>query len=164
MSKVLPERIDIARLADTRATLVGSVPIGRFVRLAPALDETAGAVEVELRFGREDGREVIVGHIEGELALRCQRCLATVRLPVRATVDLARVASEAETVAGTHEPFVAATREVDLAVLVEDELILAVPLVPLHPDGARCRPASIGRGGLATNENPFAALAALKKH
>lgn len=164
MSKVLPERIDIARLADTRATLGGSLPLARFARLAPQLAGTAGEVMVELGFDREDGREVVRGRIEGELALTCQRCLGPVATHVVAEVDLVRVAddAEAESIGGAHEPFVAANREVELLGLVEDELILAVPLVPLHDD-AVCRSAAIA-GEPSTKSNPFAALAALKKN
>lgn len=166
MLKVLPERIDIARLADSQATLVGTVPIGRFERLAPQLAETVGTIEVELKFGREDGREVITGRIGGELALVCQRCLGAVRLPVRTTVDLVRVANEAdaEAVTGMHEPLVAATREVELAGLVEDELMLAVPIVPVHESDAQCRLFSAVPDEPSTKVNPFAALAALKKN
>lgn len=164
MSKVLPERVDIARLADTRASLSGSLPVARFSRLAPQLAGTAGEVSVALGFEREDGREVIRGRIEGELALVCQRCLGAVTVAVVADVDLVRVASDAdaEQVDGRHEPFVAATREVELATLVEDELILAVPLVPLHDAGGPCRPATT-TDEPSTRENPFAALASMRK-
>lgn len=166
MSKVLPERIDIARLADSEATLEGSVPVERFARLADQLASREGAVEATLRFGREDGREVIRGRIAGCLTLVCQRCLGGVEVPVAAQLDLVRVASDAAAaeVEGAHDPFVAPTREVALAELVEDELILALPLVPVHEGDARCAPRTAAVGEDPRRDNPFAALAALKKN
>ena len=166
MSKVLPERIDIARLADSEATLEGSVPVARFARLAEQLASREGSVEATFGFGREDGREVVSGRIEGRLTLVCQRCLGGVEVPVVARVDLVRVASDAdaEAVEGAHDPFVAPTREVALAELVEDELILALPLVPRHQDDARCAARAVAAPGEDLGrENPFAALASLKK-
>lgn len=167
MSKVLPERVDIARLADSSATLEGSVPVARFVRLADQLASREGAVEATFGFAREDGREVVSGRIEGRLMLVCQRCLGGVDVPVVVRVDLVRVASEADaaTVEGSHDPFVAPTREVVLAELVEDELILALPLVPMHQGDAACAARAVApQGEDRRRENPFAALAALKKN
>lgn len=165
MSKVLPERIDIARLADSAATLEGSVPVARFARLADQLASREGSVDATLGFGREDGREVVSGRIEGRLTLVCQRCLGGVEVPVAARVDLVRVASEAAAaeVEGAHDPFVAPTREVALAELVEDELILALPLVPMHEGDARCAPRAAPPGEDQRRESPFAALASLRK-
>jgi len=166
MSKVLPERIDIARLADSQATLDGSVPVARFVRLAEQLASREGSVAATFVFGREDGREVVSGRIEGRLTLVCQRCLGGVEVPVVARVDLVRVADDAGAaeVDGAHDPFVAPTREVVLSELIEDELILALPLVPMHQDDAGCTPPGVApQGGDQRRENPFAALASLKK-
>lgn len=167
MSKVLPERIDIARLADSSATLEGSVPVARFVRLADQLASHEGSVEATFGFGREDGREVVSGRIEGRLTLVCQRCLGGVEVPVAVQVDLVRVASaiEAAAVEGNHDPFVAPNREVALAELVEDELILVLPLVPMHQGDAECAArAVVPTGEDRRRDNPFAALAALKKN
>ena len=123
MSKVLPERIDIARLADSQAMLDGTVPVVRFTRLVGHLASTAGAVHVTLGFSREDGREVVRGRIQGQLTLVCQRCLGGVDLPVVAEVDLVRVANEIEagSVIGTHDPVVAPNRELVLAEIEFDE-------------------------------------------
>jgi uncharacterized protein len=126
-----------------------------------------GAVEATFAFGREDGREVVSGRIEGRLTLVCQRCLGGVAVPVAARVDLVRVADAAAAaeVEGTHDPFVAPTREVALTELVEDELILALPLVPMHQGDAGCTPRDVApQGEDPRRESPFAALAALKKN
>jgi uncharacterized protein len=165
MSKVLPERIDIARLADSQATLEGSVPVARFARLADQLASREGSVEATFVFGREDGREVVSGRIEGRVTLVCQRCLGSVVVPVVARVDLVRVADDAgaDEVEGTHDPFVAPTREVVLTELVEDELILALPLVPMHQGDAGCAPPMPSPGEDHRRESPFAALASMKK-
>jgi uncharacterized protein len=142
------------------------VPIARFARLAGQLASREGSVEATFGFGREDGREVVSGRIEGRLTLVCQRCLGGVEVPVVARVDLVRVASDAdaEAVEGTHDPFVAPNREVALAELVEDELILALPLVPMHQGDAGCTARAVAPSDQdRRRDNPFAALASLKK-
>ena len=167
MSKVLPERIDIARLADSEATLRGSLPIVRFARLREQLASPEGEVQAELGFGREDGREVVHGRIEGRVTLVCQRCLGSVSVPIAADIDLVRIADETEAAAieGVHDPFIAPNRELELAAMLEDEVLLALPLVPMHEGDPRCAArADDAPGGRSTRESPFAALAALKKN
>ena len=56
-----------------------------------------------------------------------------------------------------------ASRQFDLQALVEDELLLAMPLVPMHgtcPQPLTGAPAEVSEEPRA---NPFAALAALKR-
>lgn len=166
MSKVLPERIDIARLADSGATIQGLIPVALMARLADQLSSAEGTVQVELVFSREDGREVVHGRVTGQVQLVCQRCLGGVEVPVDVDLDLVRVASEieAEAMTGTHDPFVAPNRELALADLVEDEVLLALPLVPVHGEDPRCEARAMGKkAGPETRQSPFAALAAMKK-
>ena len=55
---------------------------------------------------------------------------------------------------------------IELAEIVEDELLLQLPMISRHEDGdAACLPATGNKGGQeqdAARENPFAVLATLK--
>jgi len=167
MSTALPERLDLARLADLNAVLDGTLPLAGFARLAALLADREGSVEAHLEFSRHGGRELIRGAVRAELRLVCQRCMAPVAVAVVAPLALARVATESEAaeLADGLDPVVAPTREVASSALLEDELLLAVPLVPRHERDEDCDPAALRTIAAAQAEShPFAALAALKKN
>lgn len=168
MPTALPQRLDLARLADARAVLDGELPLARLDRLVPLLARADGVVRAHLEFARDLKREVVRGRVESELVLTCQRCFGEVVVPVAADLDLVRVADEAdaEALADGRDPLVAPNREVEMSVLLEDELLLALPIVPLHGDSERCagrRKAAADAGTQEPDRNPFAALAALKQ-
>lgn len=167
MPTALPQRLDLARLADARVVLDGELPLARFGRLAPLLARTDGVVRAHLEFARDLKREVVRGRVECELFLTCQRCFGEVEVSVVADLDLIRVADEndAEALADGRDPLLAPNREVDLTTMLEDELLLALPIVPRHADPAGC--VRVGAAAAAVDEpgeeeHPFAALAALK--
>jgi uncharacterized protein len=82
-------------------------------------------------------------------------------------VRLAIVANEkqAELVSGDREPMLVTDGQLFLMDLIEDELILALPIIPRHPEGECPRDESQGgeEGGQRAAENPFAVLRSLKK-
>lgn len=107
------------------------------------------------------------------VALTCQRCLQ----PVRAAINLQRefrfvkdeqLAAEIDT--DSEEDVLALPRHLDLQELVEDELLLALPIVPRHQTCPK--PLPVPKDDLdeqaeaagETKKNPFAALAALKRN
>ena len=96
----------------------------------------------------------------------CQRCLQAVTLPLAVDRSLRFVADEATAAAldaDSEEDVLVAGRQFDLSALVEDELLLAMPLVPTHETCPEplLEPAVQEASGL--QEHPFAALAALKR-
>jgi uncharacterized protein len=102
---------------------------------------------------------------------QCQRCLQPVLVPVNVDCELRFVATEAEAAAldaETEYDVLALAPRTDLRALVEDELLLALPVVPKHGrcpqplphlDAALAQPP----GGAEVAANPFAVLAALKE-
>lgn len=100
-----------------------------------------------------------------EVGLVCQRCLAPVTVPLVLTREFRFVATEAQADREDDEAtedLLVRSRQFDLAALIEDELILALPLVALHPD---CQPPAMPGAPVATEPvvNPFAALASLRR-
>lgn len=171
MPKALPERVDPLRLADQGARLDGARAIGDLGRLVAALASDTGVAAVTLEFGRDDeNRAWVRGSVTALLTFTCQRCLEPVALDVNTTFLLAVVRNEEEArrLPDRYDPLVLDDRSLALDTLVEDELLLALPLVPMHTTLAECGAAARavlaaedagetgGRGG------PFAVLAKLK--
>ncbi len=169
MPGALPVSVDPVRLADQNARLRGVVPVARMKRLAGLCGSNNGEAEVELEFRREaeSGLRRIVGRIGAILDCRCERCLERFRLPLETGVDL-RIAKSGESRYTGDSEVLEVSGPVPVAELVENELILALPMVPMHPE-AQC-PATAVMGGAkkaessssTRRENPFAGLAALR--
>jgi uncharacterized protein len=145
MSERLPVHLDPAPLADRGREIVGIVPIAAFERLAPSLHSREGELEAVLRFGRDDaGRRTLRARVTGSLELVCQRCLAPCELKVDAEMAVVLVESEAEAEALPEELdalIVGAQRSVHTVDMIEDEIILGLPIVPRCADATACRPA-----------------------
>ena len=157
--------IEPLRLAEAGRQLHGRLPLAGFRRLAPALHEVRGEVEVEIEFGKDELHIAYMrGHLRTQLQLICQRCLQPMALPVDAEFALGLVTTDeaADLLPAHYEPLMV-SGPMELAEIIEDELILAVPFVPLHPIG-QC-PAQSGQEirGEDKAPHPFAALAQLKR-
>lgn len=102
-----------------------------------------------------------------EVAMPCQRCLAPVCLPVSADRWIRFVAGQAQAEAldaESEDDVLALPRWLDLAELIEDELLLALPIVPRHdvcPAPLPIPEQPVEEEGDA-RPNPFAVLAQLK--
>lgn len=164
----VPETLDAWRQVTARRGFEGRVALRSLARLADLLAEPEGEAVFSLEFDRDSFGIAYVGLvISAELPLLCQRTLERFMLPVRIEQRMGLIRDEAEE-AGLppgYEPLlVDESGDLGPLDLVEDELILAVPVVPVMPgteavehewaDGARSEP---------ERPNPFAVLAALKK-
>lgn len=117
---------------------------------------------------RRGGAPEVWLHLEGEaqLALVCQRCLQPVGEALRARRSFQFVAGEDQAAAvdaDSEDDVLALTRTLDLIELLEDELLLALPLVPRHD--ACPQPLKVREDGAVFEEraHPFAALVDLKQ-
>jgi uncharacterized protein len=157
------DRADPWRLAAQGRTLTGRIALGSLPRLAPSLIGL-GDVDYRLAFHLdEDHRAVVSGQVTAELRVRCQRCLEPLTIAVDSHFELAfvRGLDEAARLAESYEPAVAEDGWVRPADLVEDELLLALPPIPLH-DAGQC--VAFSPGGVTEADgkkltNPFAVLA-----
>jgi len=131
----LPDFIDPIRLAEQQRELRGQIPLSRMHRLASSLAVAEGLVDVDLRFGIDElGVRFMSGRIHAELALICQRCMEAMRVPVEAEVSLGltRSDNEAERLPENYEPLLVGAEPMPLSAIVEDELMLALPIVSMH--------------------------------
>ena len=165
MSSGLPATFDPLRLADEGRRLVGSLPIKACTRLVQAGVRPTGTVEVGLQFRRTgQGARQLETHLATELRVTCQRCLEELRLPLKLTPTFYFVGAEAEAGSIPEESeLIVVDRPLVLADFVEDELLLALPMIPMHTE-AECRAHGFREvpDGDPASENPFAMLAKIK--
>lgn len=145
MSRRLPVHVDPLTLADRGRTIAGALPVSACHRLAHWLESTEGELAADLQFGRdENGRRILTGRVTGRLRLTCQRCLQGYDLEVDLPIGVVLVSSEAEadTLPEEIDALVVDDRgEMHTVDMLEDDLILALPLVPKCPDETDCKPA-----------------------
>lgn len=166
---------DADRLVEQRSLLEGEVATFDLPRLADLLAAGNDGIEVppiqyRLSFDREPGLpRLVTVSINAKLPLLCQRSLASFVLPLQIERRLALVRSEADEASlpdGLEAVYLDEEGRIDPLELVEDELILAVPDVPVDP---ALGPAEefVWRDLSPDDEpeklHPFAALADLKK-
>jgi uncharacterized protein len=126
---------DLESLANRGVTLGGELTIGKLTRLKGLLHSDVGSVSATLRFRqRGDGWLATELDYRAAVELVCQRCLEPFRLELADTaqVVLADAASVPAAVPAGFEPFELADGRLQPAELVEEELIVAIPLVPKH--------------------------------
>lgn len=131
-------------------------------RLADGLVDTAGALRYSLEgFLDAERRARLNLSVSGELVLRCQRCLGGLAWPVEIEVSLHPVREGQdipdEELEDDEFDALEVGEELDVVALVEDEVLLALPIAPRHDDCQPPRP-----DGGVEKESPFAKLAALR--
>ncbi len=172
-----PIRLDVTAFAKAAGELAGGWPLPALSRLAEgaviaALPAGGGEVRWsargELRPMRGGENQVWL-HLQASarVPLECQRCLKAVEVPLAIERSFLFVHGEdaaAQLDADSEDDVLALTRALDLRELIEDELLLALPIVPRHevcPEPLIV--AAEADEPLAEKPNPFAALAALKR-
>lgn len=156
--------VDSLEFARDGKVLAGSVAIADLSRLADVLANDAGSLQCELRGGRDgEGKSFLDLRIVGSLNLRCQRCLSSLAFALDIDSRLMLVAPGEtwpdEELADDGPDAIEASRELAVLPLIEDEVLLALPVAPRHED---CRPPMAV--DTEHRPSPFAALAKLKDH
>jgi uncharacterized protein len=156
--------IHLERICEKPIVFEGKVDIEDF----PRLEETLATPEIDLRYkvtARLDKqrRKVVSCIIEGFVFLTCQTTLEVFRHGISIEERLVLVDDESSLPPieeeSDAEDYLVADGPVDVLDLVEDAILLALPMVPRKPDGEA--PAGMKKEG--GRESPFAALASLKK-
>jgi uncharacterized protein len=159
--------IDALEFARALQELRGSLPVVSLRRLEDVLFDGEGSLEYAVRGSRDDrNRPQLELQITGGLHLQCQRCLGMLEYDVAERNTLLVVQRGADPEEDIDDPDAAdtieATPELDVAALIEEEVLLSLPLAPRHPEGTcQSRFGSMLEG--AEPPKPFAELAALKR-
>ncbi|MFN3702527.1 YceD family protein [Thermomonas sp.] len=163
----VPETLDAWRMVAARREFEGRVLLSAMARLRDSLVDAEGEVRYVLAFDTDNLKVPYLElRIEAELPLECQRSLQRFLQPVRVVQRLGLIRDEAEEAAlpPDYEPLlVPADGLLRPAELVEDELILALPVVPVSPDAEAVERDFAPTVEETAQANPFAALAGWKK-
>lgn len=168
----LPLEVDPFRLAEAGRRISGRLELASLKRVLPLLESTTADVDVNLEFNIDAGGiRYMHGTLETILALKCQRCLENMRLPVQSEFRLALVENDAaiEQLPETYEPLLVETTPIRLYEVLEDELLLAIPMIPMHDESECSAQAFNDENELAERQeeevkpNPFAVLEKLKR-
>lgn len=182
-----PEHTDSTKLFARSGSLSAVLPLVRLERLVASLADPGAAVGcevlVDLDFGHDDeGRRRLHGSLQTSVKQLCQRCLRPMQQDLHCNLDLLVLDSEEEfkrlpdATAVSTDIVVDETGELDVLALVEDELLLSLPLVPMHEDAdcsavlndlkrkaGEAGSGADGEDNKGGRPNPFAVLAALKQ-
>lgn len=164
----LPKFIDPLLMTERGRGLVGEMQLSEFPRLAELLADNRGVAVFELSFFKQGRQNVLQGKISTVLKLRCQNCLQVLDWPVDCEFRLGIVASldEARRLPGDLEPLLVGQEKTVLRDIIEEELLLSVPLFPKHAKPCfdyRQYSDTPAESGQSKTDNPFAVLAKLKK-
>ncbi|NIH11938.1 MAG: 23S rRNA accumulation protein YceD [Serratia symbiotica] len=163
--------IDAVRTAQKRLDYAGVYAPEQVTRVADSVVSVDSDVEGVLSFDIDNQRlAVITGQVNLQVTLMCQRCGIPFAHHVHTTYCFSPVINDeqAEALPESYEPIeVDEFGEVDLLAMIEDEIILSLPVVPVH-ESEHCEVSEAERvfGKLpieVEKPNPFAVLASLKR-
>jgi len=160
--------LKLKRISDSFAfardgrVLEGTLPVASLERLHDQLANVAGELAFRLQGRRGQRGELLLEvEVSGTLALACQRCLEAIvfELDIDSLLELVPEGAELsqDELEDDTRDFLPVAGELDVAQLVEDEVLLALPVAPRHE---RC--GLPGAAAAGEQIHPFATLAALK--
>jgi uncharacterized protein len=157
-------------MVSARRSFQGVLPVSGFPRLGEVIAAPDGDVTYELDFGRDEfGIAYVAVRARAPLTLICQRSLDPFVLQVEVDTRLGLLVDEREEAAlppGYEPLLVEEDGKLDPASVIEDELLLVLPLVPVNPDSTLpddiAGPDEDEASAQDASENPFAILRELK--
>ena len=164
----MPEQVVINSIEFARngESLNGNVAVANLSRLEDLLFSRSGMLEYTLTGKRGEHDDLfLVCAVKGMLQLRCQRCLGALAYPVDLDSELELIEDEQVLPALVNEDELTDAIQVDpnldVLALVEDEVLLGLPMAPTHASGDCEAGGNFGQVEI-DKQNAFSALAALK--
>lgn len=171
-----PRRLDVAAFAQMQGQLESQDLLQEYERLAQELHAPTPDLRLSWQAQGErrsaaDGtvRPALHLRVIATLPLTCQRCMGEVATVVEVDRHFIFVPDEPTAAAlddESEDDVLVQASDFDLLALIEDEMLMALPLVPRHdtcPEPVRLQVQSTGFEEAGEDKpNPFAVLAALK--
>jgi len=167
----LPRIIEPLKFVEQHDCLKGTWALADMLRLLEMCypEQSLGEAVFSIEGGiDQQGLRYLKGSIEADILLQCQRCLRAMTYHIKTNFLLSSVCNDAEAaqLPVKYEALYLIQPEVDLLTIIEDELLLTLPLVPKHKKGdCKAKPilqADIEEGQKTERPHPFAELATLK--
>jgi len=166
MQSILPERLDFIQKADLGCEIKGKWPINQLNRLPDLLLNDNGELDAELEFGRTGKLRYISGNVSAKVEVICQRCMQPMFLELNAQIKLGLITDEeyADRLPEEYDPCLVSDDDKSLAEVLEEELLLVMPLVAMHKEGCsdylqeQEKRIQIEEESKSEKENPFSVL------
>lgn len=169
----IPAYADTRKIFLAQENISGNLSLERLPRFSKSLSDSEGSVQIDLRFTLSDAKErLISGSLEARVNIFCQRCLKPLAIELMDDINLALVRDEqaAKQLNPELDPWICEDHRLDLAELVEEQLILCMPLVSFHESGDCLQRRNFVAGEIEddshtaeSKESPFAILRTLKE-
>lgn len=174
MQKQMPETLNFVHQVELNRTIEGEYPLASLERLQEVLVTKEGStnsfneakVKAKIEFCHSVGFATVKGNVSAKLPVECQRCLQPMEIDVEGRFKFALISDEeeAELLPDEFEPYLLEGEEQSVIDLVEDELLLSLPMVTMH-DNACSEIMTQQQEEIAAQKkaaHPFAALQSLK--
>jgi uncharacterized protein len=168
MQGKLQQTYRIAAELGRNASFTGDIPLSKMPRLSTLVIQNDTSINVYFEFGTGSYQHAAVsGHYKAEMTVECQRCLE----PMVQTIDqdfyLLIDATEEDIQSFAVDTVYSSDGYLDVFEVVEDELILSLPVISMHADTSCNRylqpEESLEEHQDAEINNPFEVLKALKR-
>ena len=124
--------VDAEVCARAGSTVARQFSAADLPRLSEAGGREGSSIGANFQFAHFEGRPAVSGELHGAVVLTCQRCLQPVSIDIEDTFQVLIVDEERSDEPGGYEPVVANVSRLDLRWLAEEQMLLALPLVPMH--------------------------------
>jgi uncharacterized protein len=138
MSAARSDLVNAVELAGRSAVLERKFERTQLPRLVEAGALDGSVVSARLEFGLFERRPTIEVTVGGRVMLPCQRCLRPCECRVDDKGQVMVVADDTEEVPGGFDPVIGDPERLSVTDLVEEQILLGMPLVPMHEDAAEC--------------------------
>ena len=165
----IPAYADTRKIFQQEDVISGNLGLNRLPRFSKILANDQGLVSLELKFTFGEAKErLITGSLQAQVNVFCQRCLKPLAIALADDIELALVRDEeaALRLDAKLDPWICESHKLDLAELIEEQLILCTPIVSYHESGDCMTQKDYVTGEDAAeslaSESPFAVLRSLK--
>jgi len=140
MSLGWSRRAPVDTLVGTETAIDFVIPLGELPRVAHELTSKDGEAQGRVRFSRQQGLAVADLEVSAQPEVVCQRCMQTMRWPVKVRSRVALVSdyAAADRVPDEFEVFLVEGDSLSVRDLVDEEVMVALPNVPRHDEDSEC--------------------------
>ncbi len=137
--------VNPAQFAAAKQVWQGSAPLGAFERLAEETLDPDALLHYRIEGGKDKAGHVrLMCRLDGQASIACQRCLGAmehtiltdkVMYPAESPERAEQLERELAVESSEDIEVIETGRVLDLATLIEDEVLLGLPLIPMHAEG-----------------------------
>lgn len=163
---MLVDTIDPIRIVKQKRILTGELPLDKLQNLSSLLVGSLGKVNATIEANEYPGcpNGVLKARLQGKITVSCQRCLGETAIAVEETAHIAPVRpAQEEKLPASVTGWIIDDEQMSLWSILEEFLVLSVPLVPKHSD-QNCGQWDNKTAEEETQVRPFEGLAAMIKN